>query len=144
DDSNAFVKQGALATVGDIGYLDEKHRLHVIGRRGNMILSGGNNIYLAEIESAIKSLPGIIEAVVIAVDDEDAGKKMVAIVEASADDLRLLPQRCRDVLAKYKQPRHFYHITHWPLTAAGKIKRAELEKRIAQHGSSTELTELSA
>ncbi|MBD8214995.1 class I adenylate-forming enzyme family protein [Erwinia persicina] len=144
DEGSAFVKQGAIATAGDIGYLDEKQCLHVIGRRGNMILSGGNNIYLAEIESAIKSLPGIIEAVVIAVDDEYAGKKMVAIVEAAADDLHLLPQRCRSVLAKYKQPHQFYHITRWPLTPGGKIERAGLEKRIAQHGSSTELTELSA
>ncbi|QGU88891.1 AMP-binding protein [Erwinia sorbitola] len=144
DDGSAFVKYHSTATVADIGYLDDAQRLHVIGRRGNMILSGGNNIYLSEIESVIKSLPGIIEAVVIAVDDDYLGKKMVAIVEAAPEDLDELPQRCRSRLAKYKLPRQFYRITHWPLTPSGKIKRAELEKRIAQHGSSTELTELSA
>lgn len=144
DDGSAFVKDRSTATVADIGYLDDDDRLHVIGRRGNMILSGGNNIYLSEIESAIKSLPGIIEAVVIAVDDDYLGKKMVAIVEGAAEDLKQLPQRCRSLLAKYKVPRQFYHISHWPLTPSGKIKRAELEQRIAQHGSSKDLTELSA
>lgn len=144
DDGTAFVKYQLTATVADIGYLDDNDCLHVIGRRGNMILSGGNNIYLSEIESVIKSLPGIIEAVVIAVDDDYLGKKMVAIVECAAEDLKQLPQSCRSLLAKYKVPRQFYHISHWPLTPSGKIKRAELEKRIAEYGSSTELTELSA
>ncbi len=144
DDGSAFVKDQSTATVADIGYLDDDDRLHVIGRRGNMILSGGNNIYLSEIESAIKSLPGIIEAVVIAVDDDYLGKKMVAIVEGAPEELTQLSQRCRSLLAKYKIPRQFYHITHWPLTPSGKIKRTELEKRIAQHGSSKELTELPA
>ncbi|WP_455817673.1 AMP-binding protein [Pseudomonas cerasi] len=144
DDGSAFVKYQSTATVADIGYLDDDDRLHVIGRRGNMILSGGNNIYLSEIESAIKSLPGIIEAVVIAVDDDYLGKKMVAIVEGESEGLKNLPHRCRSLLAKYKVPRQFYHISHWPLTPSGKIKRTELEKRIAQHGSSTDLTELSA
>lgn len=144
DDGSAFIKNQSTATVADIGYLDDDNRLHVIGRRGNMILSGGNNIYLSEIESVIKSLPGIIEAVVIAVDDDYLGKKMVAIVEGEPEILKELPQRCRASLARYKLPRHFYHITRWPLTPSGKIKRAELEKRIAQYGSSTELTEISA
>lgn len=144
DDGSAFVKSSNGATVADIGYLDDDRRLHVIGRRGNMILSGGNNIYLSEIESAIKSLPGVIEAVVIAIDDDYSGKKMVAIVEAAPEDLKQLPQRCRERLAKYKLPRQFYQITRWPLTPGGKIKRSELEKRIAQHDSGSDLTELSA
>lgn len=142
DDGTAFVKQGHMATVADIGYLDPRQRLTVIGRRGNMILSGGNNIYLSEIESVIKSLPGMIEAVVIAVDDDYLGKKLVAIVEADDDACRQLAGKCRELLAKYKRPRHYYRITRWPLTPSGKIKRNELEKRIAGHAA--ELTELSA
>lgn len=142
DEGNAFHQQGNRATVADIGYLDDRQRLTVIGRRGNMILSGGNNIYLSEVESVIKSLPGVIEAVVIAVDDAYLGKKMVAIVEADDDTCRGLAQQCRERLAKYKRPRQFYRIRRWPLTPGGKIKYNELEKRIAGHAA--ELTELSA
>ncbi|WP_168426695.1 class I adenylate-forming enzyme family protein [Erwinia amylovora] len=143
DDGSAFEKRPWGATVGDIGYLDAQQRLHMTGRRGNMILSGGNNIYLCEIESLLKSLPGVIEAVVIALDDAYLGKKMVAVIEADADVIGQLPQQSAARLAKYKRPRHYYQITRWPLTSSGKIKRAELEQRI-KDGSCTALTELPA
>ncbi|KQN58160.1 class I adenylate-forming enzyme family protein [Erwinia sp. Leaf53] len=144
DDGQAFVRRPWGATVADIGWLDAQQRLHVIGRRGNMILSGGNNIYLAEIESLIKSLPGVIEAVVIAVADGDAGQKAVAIVEGSETCLQTLPQQCRQRLAKYKLPRHYFRTESWPLTASGKIKRADLAERIAHRDRHPELTEIPA
>ena len=144
DDGSAFKKYPWGATVSDIGYLDERDNLHIIGRRGNMIVSGGNNIYLSEIESVIKSLTGTVEAVVIAIDDEYLGKKIVAIIEAEDDVVASLPQLCREKLPKYKLPRHYYRIRRWPLTPGGKIKRAALEKRIVNNDSATDLTELSA
>lgn len=144
DDGQAFVQRPWGATVADIGWLDAQQRLHVIGRRGNMILSGGNNIYLAEIESVIKSLPGVIEAVVIAVDDGDAGQQAVAIVEGSATCLQTLPQLCRQRLAKYKLPRHYFRTESWPLTASGKIRRADLAERIAHRDRYPELTDIPA
>ncbi|MEJ4046408.1 class I adenylate-forming enzyme family protein [Erwinia sp. SLM-02] len=144
DDGSAFKKTPWGATVSDIGYLDEQRSLHIIGRRGNMIVSGGNNIYLSEIETTIKSIPGIIEAVVVAIDDNYLGKKIVAVIEAEFSLAETIPEICREYLAKYKLPRHYYHISRWPLTPAGKIKRAELELRIANHEFRTDLTELSA
>ncbi|MBM7344679.1 class I adenylate-forming enzyme family protein [Pantoea coffeiphila] len=144
DDGGAFKKTPSGATVSDIGYLDERQNLHIIGRRGNMILSGGNNIYLSEIETTIKAIPGVIEAIVIAIDDNYLGKKIVAIIEAELTLAETIPEICREHLAKYKLPRHYYHISHWPLTPAGKIKRAGLEIRIANHDLRTDLTELSA
>lgn len=144
DDGSAFKKYAWGATVSDIGWLDEAENLHIIGRHGNMVISGGNNIYPAEIETVIKSISGIVEAVVIAVDDDYAGKKMVAIVEAEADVLAALPARCREALPTYKLPRHYYRIRDWPLTASGKIKRNILEKRIAERDYRTDLTEFSA
>ena len=144
DDGQALVQRAYGATVADIGWLDVQQRLHVIGRRGNMILSGGNNIYLAEIESVIKSVPGVIEAVVIAVDDGDAGQQAVAIVEGSATCLQTLPQLCRERLAKYKLPRRFFRTESWPLTPSGKIKRVELAERITHRDRYPDLTEFPA
>lgn len=144
DDGSAFKKYAERATVSDIGYLDEQQRLHIIGRRGNMIVSGGNNIYLSEIETTIKSIPGVIEAVVIAKDDHYLGKAIVAIVEAELTLAETIPVLCREHLAKYKLPRHYYHIRRWPLTPGGKIKRTELELRIANHDLRTDLTALPA
>lgn len=144
DDGSAFKKTSWGATVADIGYLDEQQRLHIIGRRGNMIVSGGNNIYLSEIETTIKSIPGIIEAVVIAINDNYLGKKIVAIIEAEFSIAATIPDICREHLAKYKLPRHYYHISRWPLTPGGKIKRAGLEIRIANNDIGTDLTVLPA
>lgn len=144
DDGSAFKKYSWGATVSDIGYLDERQNLHIIGRRGNMIISGGNNIYLSEIETTIKSIQGVVEAVVVATDDNYLGKKIVAIIEAELPLAETIPEICRERLAKYKLPRHYYHISRWPLTPAGKIKRAELEIRIANHDLRTDFTELSA
>ncbi|ROR05121.1 class I adenylate-forming enzyme family protein [Erwinia sp. JUb26] len=144
DDGSAFKKYAWGATVSDIGYLDERQNLHIIGRRGNMIVSGGNNIYLSEIETTIKSIRGVIEAVVIAIDDNYLGKKIVAMIDAELSLAETIPLICREQLAKYKLPRHYYHISRWPLTPAGKIKRAELEIRIANHDFRTDLTELPA
>lgn len=144
DDDHAFKKYAWGATVSDIGYLDQQQRLHILGRRGNMIISGGNNIYLSEIETFIKSIPGVIEAVVISIPDDYLGKKIVAMIEAGdevADNIALL---CRDHLAKYKLPRLYYRIRRWPLTPGGKIKRGELEKRIENDDISPDLTVLPA
>lgn len=144
DDGIAFKKHPYGATVSDIGYLDAQENLYLLGRRGNMIVSGGNNIYLAEIETLIKSVSGTTEAVVVAVEDEYLGKKVVAIIEAEDDVLNTIPALCRQHLPKYKQPHRYYRISRWPLTSSGKIKRALLEKRIENNGCGTDLTELSA
>lgn len=133
DDGKAFSHDELGSTVRDMGYIDPLGRLVVIGRSGDMIISGGNNIYPAEVESAIKSLPGIIEAVVFAVDDDYRGKKLIAFIESETLDIQQLPVLCLAKLAKYKIPAHFYQVHDWPLTPSGKIKRPVLKQRLINH-----------
>jgi len=133
DDGKAFKQQPFGSTVHDLGYINDQGRLHVIGRSGDMIVSGGNNIYLSEVESVLKSLPGIAEAVVLAVDDAYLGKKMVAFIETEKIDIATLPTLCLTQLAKYKIPAQFCKVSHWPLTPSGKIRRSVLEERFINH-----------
>ncbi|WAT02648.1 class I adenylate-forming enzyme family protein [Rouxiella chamberiensis] len=133
DDGQAFCNKPWGSTVHDMGYIDDAGRLVVIGRSGDMIVSGGNNIYLSEVESVIKSLAGITEAAVLAIDDDYRGKTLVAFIESPSLDVAQLPALCLARLAKYKLPSRFIPLTQWPLTPSGKIKRAVLGQRFINH-----------
>lgn len=133
DDGNAFKTEPYGSTVQDIGYINPTGTLQVIGRSGDMVISGGNNIYLSEVESVLKALPGMVEAVVLAIDDEYRGKKIVACFESDSLTASQLPALCLAHLAKYKVPVQFCQTASWPLTASGKIKRRALEKMFIHH-----------
>lgn len=133
DDGKAFTTRPWGSTVRDIGYINQAGFLTVIGRSGDMVLSGGNNIYLSEVESALKSLVGMVEAVVIAVEDDYLGKKLIAFFESPTLDASQLPALCLNLLAKYKVPAQFCKIADWPLTPSGKIRRSVLEKTFTDH-----------
>lgn len=126
-DSRAF-RDGWLLT-GDIGVLDEDGYLFVRDRRSDLIVSGGENIYPAEIESVLLAHPAVLEAGVAGVADERYGKVPLAVLRlapgatATEEDIRAF---CRDRLAGYKVPRHVRFATELPRNAAGKLVRREL------------------
>jgi fatty-acyl-CoA synthase len=120
--------------TGDAGYLDAEGFLFIRDRYRDMIISGGENIYPAEIESALLELPGIDEAAVIGVPDEKWGEAVLAYVVLSLGapaDPQTLRTGLRERLAGYKLPRHFRFVTDLPKTATGKIRKTELHDRYA-------------
>ena len=90
----ALNPDGWLST-GDLGYLDEAGHLHVQGREDNRFISGGENIVPEEIERTLRSMPGVLEAVVVPVPDPEFGQRPVAFVRGEFDDARI-----RDYLEK--------------------------------------------
>ena len=123
-DKNA--NNGWLHT-GDIGYLDEEGFLFVLDRRSDLIISGGENIYPAEIEGVLASHPAIHEAGVIGESDEKWGAIPVAfIVKKSEVSETEITAFCLEKLAKYKIPKRFYFINRIPRNASKKILRREL------------------
>ncbi|MBX5162539.1 MULTISPECIES: class I adenylate-forming enzyme family protein [unclassified Rhizobium] len=130
DDGQAFRVTEAGATVGDLGELDENGMLRVIGRAGGMMISGGNNVYPAEVESALKACPGVDDAVVFGLPDAYYGQRIVAVVSGEATDPKILADYCADKLVRYKIPRQFYHIGSWPMTSSGKIARGHVETAV--------------
>jgi fatty-acyl-CoA synthase len=114
--------------TGDMGRLDEHGNLEVVDRKKNMIISGGVNIYPAEIERAMSAmLPGS-ELAVFGVEDQRWGERVVAII-VSDDEMNLsgLKAECKALLGDYKCPREFIlSPVALPRTATGKVSRKEL------------------
>jgi O-succinylbenzoic acid--CoA ligase len=115
--------------TGDLGYLDAGGYLTVRDRRDDLIVSGGENVYPAEVEAVLLEYPGVAEAGVYAVADDTWGHRPVALVVARPDavlDLDRLRQHCITRLAAYKRPVHVYVVDALPRTAAGKLQRHRL------------------
>ena len=113
-------------SLGDMGYLDDDGYLYLGDRMQDMILSGGTNIYPAEVEAALQEHPSVRSCVVIGLPDDDLGNRVHAIVEAdgvSADDLRTFME---ERLVRYKVPRTIEFVTETLRDDAGKVRRAAL------------------
>jgi len=129
EDTSKAIRSGWLWT-GDIGYVDEEGYLFVLDRRHDLIVSGGENIYPAEVESALESYAGIMEAGVVAMADEDWGQIPVAFVVAQPSvkvSESGLKDHCRQLLAGYKVPKAFYLVNQLPRNASGKLMRRILQ-----------------
>ena len=117
---------------GDVGYLDDAGRLFVVGRDDEMIVSGGENVYPIEVEKALAAHPGVAEASVIGVDDEQYGQRLVAFVvlnDGAAVSPEGLKQHVRENLANYKVPREITILDELPRGSTGKIDRNDLRAR---------------
>ena len=128
----AASRRGNLATVGDYGYFDEDGYVFLLDRRTDLIISGGVNIYPAEIEQALITHPAVADVAVIGVPDPEWGHSVLAVVQPSADatpgdalaeDLRA---HCASQLASFKIPRRFEFRTEFPRTETGKLQRRKL------------------
>jgi bile acid-coenzyme A ligase len=120
-------------SLGDLGWVDEEGYLYLADRRADLILSGGANVYAAEVEGAIDSHPSVRSSAVIGLPDDDLGERVHALIEESApvtdEELRAhLAQR----LARYKVPRTFERVAGPLRDEAGKLRRFALRSaRIA-------------
>jgi len=116
---------GAAFTVGDLGRMDEVGYLYLEGRREDLVISGGVNVYPVEVEHVIGEHPDVTEIAVFGVDDEHWGQRVCAAVvgSASADDLR---DFAAERLSPPKRPKEYFALDALPHTATGKIKRLDL------------------
>jgi long-chain acyl-CoA synthetase len=135
DKTAAAHRQGGLGTLGDVGYLDEDGWLFMSDRRIDMIISGGVNIYPAEIEGVLVTHPAVADAAVFGIPDEEFGEQVMAVVElaepadagtpGAADGERALVadllEHCRTHLAGYKVPRRLEVAPSLPRQPTGKL-----------------------
>lgn len=120
-------------TLGDMGYLDADGFLYLVDRRTDLIVTGGANVYPAEVEGAVESHPAVLACAAIGLPDEDLGAVVHAIVQVaepvSEDELR---RHVEARLVRYKVPRRFEFVAETLKDDAGKVRRAALRaERIA-------------
>jgi long-chain acyl-CoA synthetase len=124
--------RGGWLHTGDGGYLDDDGFLFIVDRMKDMIVSGGENVYPAEVENALAMHPDVAECAVIGVPDEKWGERVHAIVclrEATVFDESQLIAHCRELIADFKCPRSIeFRDAPLPVSAAGKVLKTELRK----------------
>ena len=126
--SDAIDSEGWLHT-GDIGVLDEHGYLRITDRIKDMFITGGFNVYPAEIEQVILAYPGVAQAAVIGIPDERLGEVAMAFLLPTAGQVIDIPSFltwCRERMANYKVPRHARLLETMPLNAAGKVTKDAL------------------
>jgi bile acid-coenzyme A ligase len=127
-------------TVGDYGRLDHDGYLYIADRRVDMIVSGGANIYPAEVEGALLEHPDVADVAVIGLPDPEWGHRVHAIVQSPADrvpDPAQLRTFVRERLAAYKVPKTIEIVSQLPRNEAGKLRRSALvEERLPQPAAS--------
>jgi acyl-CoA synthetase (AMP-forming)/AMP-acid ligase II len=115
-----------------MGYLDQSGYLFLVNRKKDMIISGGENIYPAEVESAISAHPDVVRAAVIGVPSEKWGEAVKAVVilrAGSALSAAALIAFLRPLIGGYKLPKSVDFVPELPLTAVGKIAKQTLRER---------------
>jgi fatty-acyl-CoA synthase len=120
-----------LLSSGDVGYFDEHGLLYVSGRDDEMIVSGGENVFPAEVEDLISGHPEVIEATAIGVEDKEWGHRLRAFVVKKQDaslDEDTVKHYVRDHLARYKVPRDVIFLDELPRNPTGKILKRELRE----------------
>src|SRR3954465_1510777 len=112
--------------TGDLGKIDDKGYVHILGRGKDLVISGGFNVYPKEIESEIDAMPGVIESAVIGVPHADFGEGVTAVVvcdkSARVDEAAVL-QALEGRLAKFKMPKRVFIVDELPRNAMGKVQK---------------------
>jgi fatty-acyl-CoA synthase len=121
---------------GDIGLQDKDGYYYVVGRLKDMYISGGENVYPAEVENQLAKHPDVLEAAIIGVDDEKWGEVGYAYILArpghSQPSEAELVAFCKQRLASYKVPKYFITVEDFPRTAAGKVQKHLLKRPVVQ------------
>ena len=135
EETAAVFRDGWFHT-GDVGRLDEEGYLYLLDRKKDVIITGGENVWSAEVETALYAHPDVVEAAVIGVPDEFWGEAVLAVIVAapgsslvSEDGPEALIAHCRRLIGGYKVPRQFRFIEAMPKSAMGKILKSELRRR---------------
>lgn len=116
---------GPAFTVGDLGRIDDEGYVYLDGRREDLVISGGVNVYPAEVEHVLGQVAGVEDIAVFGVDDERWGQRVCAAYVGTADPATL-DGHARTHLAPAKRPKAYHRLDGLPRTATGKVRRLEL------------------
>ena len=127
-------KPDGFFVTGDLGTIDERGYLRIVGRGKDLVITGGLNVYPKEIEEAIDALPGVSESAVIGVPHRDLGEGVTAVVvrsTGSSIDERSIVAALEDRLAKFKLPKRVVFVAELPRNTMGKVQKSVLREQYA-------------
>jgi malonyl-CoA/methylmalonyl-CoA synthetase len=128
-------REDGFFVSGDLGRIDERGYIYIVGRAKDLIISGGFNVYPAEVEAAIETLPGVAECAVIGVPHADFGEGVVAVVTPKSGaklEEKAIQAALADELAKFKQPKRVFITDDLPRNAMGKVQKKDLRQQYAK------------
>ncbi|TCS36985.1 fatty-acyl-CoA synthase [Paucimonas lemoignei] len=130
----AFDEEGWFRT-GDVGYVDDEGFLYLCDRIRDVIITGGENVYPAEVESVLYEYPAVAQCAVVGAPDEKWGERVVAVVVPKSNasvTLEELRNFAETKLARYKLPRELLLLENLPRNAAGKVLKASIREQLRQ------------
>lgn len=119
---------GPAFTVGDVGRIDSQGYVHLDGRRTDLVITGGVNVYPLEVENVLREHPGVEDVAVYGVPDDRWGQRVCAAVVGSAT-AKQLDGYAREHLVPAKRPKEWHHVDDLPRTTTGKVQRDRLADR---------------
>jgi long-chain acyl-CoA synthetase len=128
-EKRAEIDRDGFITSGDVGYIDQDGYVFICDRKRDMVISGGVNIYPAEIEAALHAVPGVHDCAVFGIPDEEFGEALMAVVEPQAGvtlDSADIRAQLKTSLADYKVPKHVEIQANLPREDSGKIFKRRL------------------
>jgi long-chain acyl-CoA synthetase len=128
-EKRAEIERDGFITSGDVGYIDKDGYVFICDRKRDMVISGGVNIYPAEIEAALHALPGVQDCAVFGIPDEEFGEALMAVVEPQGGvtlDIADIRAQLKSSLADYKVPKHVEIQRNLPREDSGKIFKRRL------------------
>ena len=131
DKTRAEFRSDGFFITGDLGMIDARGYVHIVGRGKDLVISGGYNVYPKEVENEIDAIEGVVESAVIGVPHPDFGEGVVAVVvkkpgsSLGEADIRA---SLNDRLAKFKQPKRVFFVADLPRNAMGKVQKNRLRE----------------
>ncbi len=127
----AEFREDGFFITGDLGKIDERGYVFIVGRDKDLVITGGFNVYPIEVETEIDAMPGVIESAVVGLPHADFGEGVTAVVVAKKDaglDEKKVIEALENRLAKFKLPKRVLFVNELPRNAMGKVQKAELRK----------------
>jgi malonyl-CoA/methylmalonyl-CoA synthetase len=126
--------RGGYFISGDLGFMDQRGYVSIVGRSKDLIIAGGYNIYPAEVETALDELPEVHESAVVGVPHSDLGEAVVAVVvlrKGALADEQAIKAQLADRLARFKRPRRILFVDALPKNTMGKVQKKALREENA-------------
>ena len=121
--------------TGDVGVMEPDGFIRLVARIKEVIITGGFNVYPAEVEEVLCSHPDVADAAVVGIPREDGSENVAAAItltEGAALDPRRPENYCREQLTRYKVPRNFYHFEDLPRDQMGKVRRRDVQQQLVE------------